>query len=150
MTAENRLSWLMTIYAVMYLGFAATVLFAEPFVFRLLDFQTELLGLGAPIGGPPRPSFWRFVALGLIVLLGVISWWCRKPVPGRGAMIQLMIYCKLVSGGLMVVWYPLSDWTGAYLLGGLSDLAMGVLALVFYLQAFPGSWSRILRVDPGD
>lgn len=150
MTAEQRLSALMTVYAVLYFGFALTVLFAEPFVFRLLNLQTELLGLGSPIAGPPRPSFWRFVALGLIVVLGIISWWCRKPVAGRGAMIQLMVYCKLVSGSLMLLWYPLSGWTAAYLLGGLSDLAMGALALVAYLQAVPGAWSRVLRLDPGD
>lgn len=146
--AKHALSGVMLIYAFLYCGFFLTVLFAESWVYGLLDYQQSMIGIGNQSGGAPPVAVWKYVALGLIATLALISFWSRTDVDRFQPLIQLMIYCKFISGLLMVGHYFLAGKITAFLLAGLSDWAMGAIAFIFLARAFPGSTSDFLRFKP--
>jgi len=65
MTPCRLLEIVLLVYTVCYVCFCLTVLFAEPSVYALLDYQQGLLGIGHASGSPPPTALWKYVALGL-------------------------------------------------------------------------------------
>jgi len=144
----RRLVWLMRAYAACYAAFFGCVLFAEAPVYALLEAQRELLGFGHPAGPPPPVAVWKYVAAGYIATLGLFSAWAQAD-PWRGRVfVQLMVYGKFVAAALMVGHFAAAGSVTAFLLAGLSDLAMGVGALVALEHAWPGSARAVCKPWP--
>lgn len=144
----RHLVWLMRAYTVCYACFFLCVLFAEPQVYALLENNRQMLGIGAPAGDAPPIAVWKYVAVGYIATLGLYSYWTQAdPVRGK-VFVQLMVYGKFVAGALMVGHFWVAGGVTAFLLSGLSDVAMGVVALIFLERAFPGTARRLLSMRP--
>ncbi|MSQ82617.1 MAG: hypothetical protein EXR77_06820 [Myxococcales bacterium] len=140
--------WLMRAYTVCYACFFMCVLFAEPQVYALLENHRQILGIGAPAGDAPPIAVWKYVAVGYIATLGLYSYWAQAdPVRGK-VFVQLMVYGKFLAGTLMVGHFLVAGSVTAFLLSGLSDVAMGVVALIFLERAFPGTARRLPSLRP--
>ena len=150
MSREQQLQWLMRAYVVSYSVFFFCVLLAEPQVYALLEFNRGLLGFGAAAGDVPAVAVWKYVALSYIFSLGLFSWWAQLDVRRGKVFVQLMVYGKFVAAALMVGHFALAGGVTAFLLSGLSDAAMGLLALVGLERAFPGTARRLLVLRPLD
>lgn len=148
MSRELQLRALMRAYVVCYAVFFFCVLWAEPQVYALLEFNRGLLGFGAAAGDAPAVAVWKYVALSYIFSLGVMSWWAQLDLQRGKVFVQLMVYGKLVAAALMVGHFALAGGVTAFLLSGLSDAAMGLLALVALERAFAGSARQLLRLRP--
>lgn len=148
MDREVQLQWLMRIYVVCYGVFFVCVLLAESQVYALLEFNRGLLGFGAAAGEAPAIAVWKYVALGYIFSLGLFSRWALLDLRNNRVFIQLMVYGKLAAATLMVGHFALAGGVTAFLLSGLSDAAMGLLALVAVERAFPGTARAMLAFKP--
>lgn len=148
MSREQQLQWLMRAYVVSYGVFFFCVLLAEPQVYALLELSRGLLGFGAAAGDVPAVAVWKYVALSYIFSLGLFSWWAQIDARRGKVFVQLMIYGKFVAAALMVGHFALAGGVTAFLLSGLSDAAMGLLALVGLERAFPGSARQLLVLRP--
>lgn len=137
MTPRRTLERVLAVYTFLYVAFGLIVLFGEAHVYALLDAQQALLGLGHASGGAPPVALWKYVALGLILVLALFSLWSRRDVERGRPLLHLMIYAKFFSGALMVGHFALAGGQTAFLLGGLSDIAMGL-----------GVWLPLARVFP--
>ncbi len=148
MSREQQLQWLMRAYVVSYGVFFFCVLLAEAQVYALLEFNRGLLGFGEAAGEAPAVAVWKYVALSYIFSLGLFSWWAQLDVRRGKVFVQLMIYGKFVAAALMVGHFALAGSVTAFLLSGLSDAAMGLLALVGLERAFPGTAKQLLALRP--
>lgn len=144
----QQLRWVMQAYVLCYACFFACVLLAEAQVYDLLEFNRQLLGFGTPAGPAPAIAVWKYVALGYIASLGLFSWWAQLDVHRNRVFIQLMVYGKFLAATLMVGHFALAGGVTAFLLSGLSDAAMGLVALVAVERAFPGSAKAMLALRP--
>ncbi len=134
--AEQTLAAVMRIYAGLYFGFLAALLVFEEQVFALMEWQRELYGFGRPIGLPSEP-FWKFVAASLVLSYALISFWASQDIRNSRHLVRLQVWGKFFSTALFFAWFLGHDYPFAYLAGGVSDLAMGVVALLFLLRAYP-------------
>lgn len=150
MSRETQLRGLLRAYVVCYAAFFFCVLLAEDQVYALLEFNRQVLGFGAPAGEAPAVAVWKYVALSYIFSLGLFSWWAQLDLRRGKVFVQLMVYGKLVAAALMVGHFAAAGGVTAFLLSGLSDAAMGLLALVGLERAFPGSARQMLRMRPLD
>lgn len=145
MNHRRNLQLVLLGYTCCYVVFAGSVLFAEPQVYALLDFLQGIIGIGKPSGAPPPTALWKYVALGLILVLAASSWWAYRDVDRGRPLLHLMVYAKFFSGGLMVAHFAVAGGQTAFLLGGLSDVAMGVGVLVPLMMVFPRTASELLK-----
>ncbi len=146
MPPRQALRMLMLTYVLMYATFAVSVLFGEAQVYALLDTLQGILGFGQPAGPAPATAIWKYVAVGLIGTLALMSWWTWLDVDRGRPLVQLMIYAKVIAGVAMIVHFAVAGEVVAFLLGGLSDLAMGAFALIFLERAFPGAWRDVVSL----
>lgn len=148
MTRHRQLVLLLRAYVGSYAVFFFCVLLGEREVYTLLDLHQELLGFGQRTGGAPAVAVWKYVALGYIGSLGLLSAWSQAD-PGRHrVLVQLMVYGKFLAAALMVGHFAVAGGVTAFLVAGLSDAAMGLGALVFLERAFPGSARQLLTLRP--
>lgn len=148
MNRVAQLQALMRAYVACYAAFFFCVLLAEEQVYALLEFNRTVLGFGAAAGPAPAVAVWKYVALGYIFSLGLFSWWAQRD-PARGRVfVQLMVYGKLVAAALMIGHFALAGGVTAFLLAGLSDAAMGLVALAGLERAFPGSARQLWTLRP--
>lgn len=145
---QQQLRWVMQAYVLCYACFFACVLLAEDRVYDLLEFNRSLLGFGAPAGPAPAIAVWKYVALGYIASLGLFSWWAQLDLARHRVFIQLMVYGKFLAAALMIGHFAAAGGVTAFLLSGLSDAAMGLLALAAVERAFPGSAKAMLAFRP--
>ncbi len=145
---HQQLRWVMQAYVLCYACFFACVLLAEDRVYDLLEFNRSLLGFGAPAGPAPAIAVWKYVALGYIASLGLFSWWAQLDLGRHRVFIQLMVYGKFVAAALMLGHFVLAGGVTAFLLSGLSDAAMGLVALVAVERAFPGTAKAMMTLRP--
>ncbi|MBM4344575.1 MAG: hypothetical protein FJ100_14515 [Deltaproteobacteria bacterium] len=146
MDGHRALRLTLAAYTACYTGFFFAVLWAEPQVYALLDSIAGLVGVGHAVGAPPPVALWKYVALGLISVLALMSLWAwRDPERGR-PLLHLMVYAKVLSGALMVGHFALAGGHAAFLLGGLSDWAMGAGVLGPLAMAYPGTMGALLRL----
>ncbi len=146
MDAHRALRLTLAAYTACYTAFFLAVLLAEPQVYALLDTFQGILGVGLQSGLPPPVALWKYVALGLISILAVMSLWAwRDPERGR-PLLHLMVYAKLLSGALMVGHFVLAGGHTAFLLGGLSDWAMGAGVLGPMAMAYPGTMDALIKL----
>lgn len=146
MDAHRALRLTLAAYTFCYTAFFFSVLLAEPQVYGLLDAIQALVGVGVASGAPPPVALWKYVALGLISVLAMMSLWAwRDPERGR-PLLHLMVYAKVLSGALMVGHFALAGGHAAFLLGGLSDWAMGAGVLVPLAMAYPGTVDALLKL----
>ena len=147
MNPLNRLSRLLYVYAVLFAGFGLFILFLEESVFALLNLLQGALGFGSPMDAPAQP-FWKYVTISLLWMLGILCVWAARDVAGRREMVQLVIYAKFFSGLLLIGHFLIAGRITPYLLGGLTDSTLGVILLICFARAFPGSLGRIARLSP--
>lgn len=139
---------LMRAYTACYAGFFVCVLFGERQVYALLELNRQLLGFGVAAGDAPPIAVWKYVAAGYIATLGLFSHWAASDPAKHRVFAQLMVYGKFLAGGMMVLHFALAGGVTAFLLAGLSDIAMGVGALVAVERAFGGSARQMLGLRP--
>lgn len=142
--AEQRLALVMRVFAALYFGFLTGLLVFEKQVIGLLNWQQSLLGIGRPMDLPNEP-FWKFVAASLVFSYGLISLWASQDIRNRRFLVRLQVWGKLFSTALFFAWFAGHDWPFPYFLGGLSDLAMGVVAGVFLVAAYPDERDLLRR-----
>ena len=138
---------LLTAYAVLYAGFGFFILFLESWVIDLLNYIQSLAGIGLPMDMPNEP-FWKFVAISLLWMLGILCWWAKRDVGNNRNLVQLMIYCKFFSAFMFLGYFVLSGWVLPYLLGGLTDFSLGLAGLIYFVKAYPGGWAGLIRFSP--
>jgi len=148
MDRKKRLARLLTAYAILFFGFGVYILVFESSMFDLLDALQRTSRIGHPMDAPTEP-FWKFVSISLLWMLGILCWWSRRDVTEYRNLIQLMIYAKFFSGGLLMAYFLLRGFSSPYFFGGLTDLSLGTVAAVYFLRAFPGAWRSTIRFSPG-
>lgn len=133
---EQQLALVMRVFAALYLGFLGALLVFEQQVFALMEWQRELYGFGRAMALPNEP-FWKFVAASLVLSYAIISFWASQDIRAGRHLVRLQVWGKFFSTALFFAWFAGHDYPFAYLAGGVSDLAMGAVALVFLLRAYP-------------
>ena len=147
MGRKESLSGLLAVYSVIFFGFGLFVLFFEAVLVRGLNLLQGLLAIGHPMGVPVEP-FWKFVSISLLFTLGILCWWAKKDVVAGKGLIQLLIYCKFFSAALYFIYFFGAGFVLPYFFGGLTDFSLGLVALIFFLRAFPGALRDLVRFSP--
>ena len=148
MNPQERLSRLLIVYSIFYTGFGFFALFLGSYTFVILNFLQETTRIGNPLTDASDEQLWKCVSISLLWMLGILCRWASKDVNAGKHLIQLMIYCKFFSAFLLIIHFFHAGFVTPYLFGGLVDFSLGLIALIYFLRAFPGSFRKILRLSP--